>query len=1055
MLKNLIRFSLDNSVLVILVAVLVIGLAIYQVPRMAVDVFPELNAPTVTIMTESPGYAADEVEQYITFPIESSVNGVPGVRRVRSASAIGLSIVWVEFDWGVDIYRARYLVSERLNLAEERLPPDVHTEITPVTSITGEIMLISLRSPDGSVGPLALRAYGEFDLRNRLLSVPGVSQVVAIGGELPEYQINVDQDRLRLYGLSVKDVVKAASEAHSTAGAGYLLNVEGLEIPLRQTGRVTGVEDIRSTIIAYSESVPITIGQVADVELAAALKRGTASEGGSPAVVLTIQKAPGTNTLALTDAIDKALDSIEAGMPPGIDLNRHAFRQSDFINLSLRNVVRVARDAAIIVAIILGLFLLNVRTTLITLTAIPLAMAVTLLVLWGWGESINVMTLGGLAVAIGVVVDDAIIFVENIYRRLRANQSAMEGDRKPRFTVIYDACAELLNSVLFATLIIVIVFVPMLFLGGLEGRFFQPLGTTYMLSIGASLLVALTVTPALSLLLLRGKLGGTQRDTFVVRRLKALYRPALRFVVRFRKVTVAAALVLTALSLCLAGTFGTSFLPEFNEGSFTVFVMAPPGTSLEESDRIARGVEERLGQIEGVRSVVRRTGRAERDEHAEPVSNSEIDVVLKPGFKKVDVRDKIDEILAAVPGMTTMIGQPIEHRLSHIMSGTPAAIAINIYGDDLRVLRKIAKEVEAAIKPLPATRDVAANREVMITSLPIRYRHNELARWGFTPVDAAEQVRVAIFGEKVAVVNEGVNIYDIVVRLAPEHRERIQQVKDLMLRGRDGALVRLSEVADVGLEKASNLISRENAQRKAVISCNVAEGYNLGDLVEEVRRLVDPIVAKSGYAVSYGGQFEAQQSASKTLYVMGGMVAVLMLLLLNMSFGSTKTAVLVMINLPLALIGGIVAIFLTESDHVGRNVLALFGIGGRYEAPVISIASMVGFITLFGIAVRNGILLVNHYAYLMKQEGKSLAEAIMQGSQERLVPILMTALTAVLGLLPIALAAGEPGSEILAPMAIVVLGGLVTSTFLNLLVVPAGYALIFRVPRLDTATEKE
>ncbi len=1055
MLKNLIRFSLDNSVLVILVAVLGIGLAIYQVPRMAIDVFPELNAPTVTIMTESPGYAADEVEQYITFPVESSVNGIPGVRRVRSASAIGLSIVWVEFDWGVDIYRARFQVSERLNLAEERLPPDVHTEITPVTSLTGEIMLISLRSPDGSVSPLALRAYGEFDLRNRLLSVPGVSQVVAIGGELPEYQINVDQDRLRLYGLSVKDVVRAASEAHSTAGAGYLLNVEGLEIPLRQTGRVTGIEDIRSTIVAYSESVPVTIGQVADVVLAAALKRGTASEGGSPAVVLTIQKAPGTNTLALTEAIDKALDSIEPGMPPGIELNRHAFRQSNFINLSLENVVRVARDAAIIVAIILGLFLLNVRTTVITLTAIPLAMALTLLVLWGWGESINVMTLGGLAVAIGVVVDDAIIFVENIYRRLRANLLAKEGDREPRLTIIYNACAELLNSVLFATLIIVIVFVPMLFLGGLEGRFFRPLGITYMLSIGASLLVALTVTPALSLLLLRGKLGEAGRDTFVVRRLKALYRPALRFVVRFRKVTVTAALGLTVLSLCLASTFGTSFLPEFNEGSFTVFVMAPPGTSLEESDRIARGVEERLAQIEGVRSVVRRTGRAERDEHAEPVSNSEIDVVLEPGFEKVEIRDKIDEVLAAVPGMTTMIGQPIEHRLSHIMSGTPAAIAINIYGDDLSVLRKIAKEIEAAIKPLPATRDVAANREVMITSLPIRYRHNELARWGFTPVDAAEQVRSAIFGEKVAVVNEGVNIYDIVVRLAPEHRERVQQVKDLMLRGRDGALVRLSEVADIGLEKASNLISRENAQRKAVISCNVAEGYNLGDLVEEVKRRVDPIVAGVGYTVSYGGQFEAQQSASKTLYVMGGMVAVLMLLLLNMSFGSTKTAVLVMVNLPLALIGGIVAIFLTESDHVGRNFLALFGVGGRYEAPVISIASMVGFITLFGIAVRNGILLVNHYAHLIKEEGKSLSEAVMQGSQERLVPILMTALTAVLGLLPIAWAAGEPGSEILAPMAIVVLGGLVTSTFLNLLVVPAGYALIFHVPKLDNAIEKK
>jgi CzcA family heavy metal efflux pump len=1046
-LKNLIRFSVDNAPLVIILAILAVGLAIYEVPRMAVDVFPELNAPTVAIMTESPGYAADEVEQYVSFPIESAANGLPGVRRVRSASAIGLSIVWVEFDWGVDIYRARYLVSERLTLAEERLPPDVHSEITPVTSITGEIMLISLWSPDGSVDPMALRAFGEFELRNRLLSVPGVSQVVAIGGELPEYQVNVDQEQLRLYDLTIKDVVAAAGQAHSTAGGGYLLNVDGLEIPLRQTGRVQSVEDIRSTIIRYTDGTPITIGQIADVRMGPALRRGTASEAGHPAVVLSIQKAPGTNTLALTDAVDAVLDSVETALPAGVELNRHIFRQSDFINLSLHNVLDVARDAAIIVAIVLVLFLLNVRTTLITLTAIPLSVAVALLVLWGWGETINVMTLGGLAVAIGIVVDDGIIFVENIYRRLRLNQGRPSDEQEDRAVVIRDACVELLNSVLFATLIIVIVFVPMLFLRGLEGRFFQPLAVTYMLAVGASLLVALAATPALAQVLLRGQLGQAERETVVIRWLKGLYRPALGLVLRFRKLTVGLALLLTALSVWLAGTFGTSFLPEFNEGTFTVFVMAPPGTSLEESDRIAQGVEQRLAQVEGVRSVVRRTGRAERDEHAEPVSNSEIEVTVAAGHERAAVRSQIDRILDDVPGMTTTIGQPIEHRLSHIMSGTPAAIAINVYGEDLRVLRKIAKEIEATITPLPGTRDVAANREIMITSLPIRYRHDELARWGLTPADAAEQVRDAIFGETVAVVNEGINVYDLVVRLAPEHRQRIEQVKDLMLRGTDGKLVRLNEVADIGVEKASNLISRDNAQRKAVVSCNVAEGFNLGDLVAEVRTRVDPIVAGHGYVVSYGGQFEAQQSASNTLYVMGAGVAIIMLLLLNMAFGSTRAAVLVMVNLPLALIGGIIAIFIAESDSLWGNALALFGIGGRYEAPVISIASMVGFITLFGIAVRNGILLVNHYAHLVQEEGASLADAIFRGSQERLVPILMTALTAVVGLLPIAWAAGEPGSEILAPMAIVVLGGLVSSTLLNLLVVPAGYALIFRAQR--------
>ncbi len=1047
MLKNLIRFSIENAPLVIILAVLAIGFAVYAVPQMAVDVFPELNAPTVTIMTESPGYAADEVEQYVSFPIESAVNGLPGVRRVRSASAIGLSIVWVEFDWGVDIYRARYLVSERLSLAEERLPPDVHSEITPVTSITGEIMLISLRSPDSSVSPLDLRAFGEFELRNRLLSVPGVSQVVAIGGELPEYQVNVDQERLRLYDLTIKDVVEATGLTHSTAGGGYLLDVDGLEIPLRQTGRVQNVEDIRSTIIRYVNGTPITIGQIAEVQMGPALKRGTASEAGNPAVVLSIQKAPGTNTLALTTAVDEVLDSVETALPAGMELNRHIFRQSDFINLSLHNVLEVARDAAVIVAIVLVLFLLNVRTTIITLTAIPLSVAVALLVLWGWGETINVMTLGGLAVAIGVVVDDGIIDVENVYRRLRENQELSPAEQKPQADIVFSASNEIRSSIMFATFIIVIAFVPMLFLQGLEGRFFRPLGVTYILSIGASLMVALTVTPALARVLLRGKLGKAERETFAIRWLKSVYRPMLARVLKYRKTTVSGALVLTAASIWLASSFGTSFLPEFNEGTFTVFVMAPPGTSLAESDRIAQGVEQRLAEIEGVRSVVRRTGRAERDEHAEPVSNSEVEVTVMPGFDKAAVLSEIDAVLAAVPGMTTTIGQPIEHRLSHIMSGTPAAIAISVYGEDLRVLRKIAKETEAAITPLPGARDVAANREIMITSLPIQYRHDELARWGLTPVDAAEQVRDAIFGETVAVVNEGVNVYDIVVRLAPEHRQRIDQVQDLMLRGTDGKLVRLNEVANVGIEKASNLISRENAQRKAVISCNVAEGFNLGDLVEEVRERVDPIVANYGYAVSYGGQFEAQQSASNTLYVMGAGVAVIMLLLLNMSFGSTRAAILVMVNLPLALIGGIVAIFVAESDSLFGNVLALFGVGGRYEAPVISIASMVGFITLFGIAVRNGILLVNHYAHLVKEEGASLGEAIFRGSQERLVPILMTALTAVVGLVPIAWAAGEPGSEILAPMAIVVLGGLVSSTLLNLLVVPAGYALIFRAPR--------
>jgi CzcA family heavy metal efflux pump len=1044
MLRHLIAFSLKQPTLILMAAVLLVLVAGARLPRMPVDVFPELNAPTVVVIAEAGGLAADEVEQYVTFPIESAVNGLPGVRRVRSASAISLSLVWVEFDWGIDIYRARQLVAERLDAAREALPDGAHAEITPITSITGEIMMLALSSPDGTVSDLDLRAYAEFDLRNRLLAVPGVAQVVALGGELPEYQVHVRQEDLLLYNLTIEDVANAAREAHSTASAGYLPNVEHRELPMRQSSQVRSIEDIRSTVISYHEGAPVLIGQVADVRLGGAPKRGTAADSGRPAVVLSIQKSPGTNTLALTLAVDAALDQIEPSLPRGMAINRAVFRQADFIQRSVTNVLVVLRDATIIVTVILILFLLNVRTTVITLTALPLSLAAALLALWWWGLTVNVMTLGGLAVAIGVLVDDAIIDVENVFRRLRENHARSESERRPMIDVIFDASNEIRGAMVFATVIIVIVFVPLLFLGGIEGRFFRPLGITYIVSILASLVVALTVTPALCRCLLRGRLGRhSQRDGFFVRWLKKAYEPSLRVALAWRRLVLVVAGAATALALWLGSTFGTSFLPEFNEGTFTVFLMAPPGTSLAESNRLAAGVEQRMAAIEGVRSVTRRTGRAERDEHAEPVSNSEIEVTVAEGYEREAIRRQLDDILSNIPGITTMIGQPIEHRLSHVLSGTPAAIAINVFGDDLGTLRRLAKDIEVALKAIPGTRDVAANREVMIQSLPIRYRAPDLAAAGLTPAMAAEQVRDALTGEVVAQVNQGIRRLDIVVRLAPEERERVEQVEHLLLRGQGGAIVTLRDVADVGREMASNLIARESAQRKAVISCNVAEGYNLGDLVQQVREQVDPIVQRAGYLVDYGGQFEAQQSASRSILAMGAGVLIVMLLLLQLSTGSMRAALLVMANLPLALIGGIVAIFITESPGVVTNALALVGIGARYEAPVVSIASMVGFITLFGIAVRNGILLVNHYQHIMQQEGGALSEAIIRGSMERLSPILMTALCAALGLIPLAWAASEPGGELLAPLAIVVLGGLISSTFLNLIVVPAGYALVF------------
>ncbi|MGB0716805.1 MAG: efflux RND transporter permease subunit, partial [Phycisphaerae bacterium] len=798
--------------------------------------------------------------------------------------------------------------------------------------------------------------------------------------------------------------------------------------------------------IKYHDGAPVTIGQVAEVKLGPARKRGTGADGGRPAVVMTILKAPGTNTLVITAQIDKALTALEPSLPAGLKINREIFRQANFIQLSVDNVMHALRDAAIIVSIILILFLLNARTTVITLTAIPLSLAVGLLVLNWLGMTVNVMTLGGFAIAVGSLVDDAIIDVENVFRRLRLNAARPEDERQSKITVIFEASNEIRPAMVFATVIIALVFVPLMFLEGIEGRFFRPLGIAFVVSIIASLVVALTVTPAMCRHLLHAKpTENESHDGFLVRWLKRMYGPIVKRAIAARTAVLGVAGIATVLTLWLGSTFGTSFLPEFNEGTFTIGLFAPPGTSLKASDRMAGSIEMQLLEIDGVRSVTRRTGRAERDEHAEPVSNSEIDVTVLPGYRKEDVRGQVTRILEQVPGITTNIGQPIEHRLSHILSGTPAAIAISVYGDDLDVLRTIAKEIEGVLKPLPGARDVAANREVMIQSLPVEYRPLDLASFGLTPADAAMQVRNAIFGAEVVEVNEGVRRYALTVRLADHERESVRDLRQLILRGQGGAHVRLDEVAVIGPEMSSNLIARENAQRKAVVSLNVAEGSNLGHLVAEVESLVDPIVAKHGYTVKYGGQFEAQQSASHTIALFSGVVVLIMLVLLNLAVRSLSVALLVLVNLPLALIGGVVAIFITESPGVLSNTLALFGMGGTYTAPVISIASMVGFITLFGIAVRNGILLVNHYKHLVDEEGATMQEAIVRGSQERLVPILMTALTAALALVPIVMKGDMPGNEILAPLSVVILGGLLTSTFLNLVVVPAGYAAIYRL----------
>lgn len=1043
MFRSLIATSLQHPFQVLIFALCVLVAAVWQLGRMPVDVFPELNAPTVVVLTESPGLAADEVETAVTVPLETAVRGLPGVRRVRSASAIGLSLLWVEFGWSEDVYRARMLVAEKLDAARERLPAGTHAEITPITSITGEIMLLSVASPDGSVSPMELRSYAEFDLRQRLLAVPGVAQVVAIGGELAELQVLVRQDALRQHELAIGDIVAAARGAHTTAGAGHLPDVEGLELPVRQTGRVRSLADVQGTVVAWRQGHPITIGQVADVQFGAAPARGTAAEGARRAVVVAVQKSPGTNTLALTDAVDEALEAAAKALPPGMTIDPHVMRQADFIRRSVDNLLVVLRDAAICVAIVLVLFLLDVRTTVITLTALPLSLAVAFLVLSALGLTINVMTLGGLAVAIGELVDDAIIDVENVFRRLRENAAAPAAERRPVLQVVFAASNEIRSSVVFATILICMVFVPLLFLQGLEGRFFRPLGIAYIVSTFASLVVALSVTPVLCRLLLGGTAAHHRSAGGLARWLQKRYERVLQWTLRSGRRVLAGAALATAASLGVASTFGAEFLPRFHEGTFTVFVMAPPGTSLLESDRLATGIESQLVAIPGVRAVVRRTGRAERDEHAEPVSNSEIEVSVLPGHDRAAVRAGIDRVLASVPGITTSVGQPIEHRLSHVLSGTPAAIAITALGDDLDVLRDLARRLETTVRGVPGTRDVNANREVMITSLPVRYRHDDLAAAGLSPADAAEQVQQAIAGAIAAELQLGSRRIALAVRLHPDERRTIDDVANLLLRSPTGATVRLRDVADLGRERTSNLIAREDGRRKAVVSCNVADGYNLGEVAAAVRTAVAPLVAAAGCTLVLGGQFEAQQSARATILSLGALVVLAMLLLVQKALGSWPSALLVLLNLPLALIGGIAAIWCTAADPLA-NLPALAGISSRrYEAPVVSIASLVGFITLFGIAARNGILLVRHWIDLL-HAGMPLRAAIEQGSRDRLIPILMTALTAALGLLPIVFAAGEPGSEILAPLAVVVLGGLLSSTFLNLVVVPAGFWLWFR-----------
>jgi CzcA family heavy metal efflux pump len=997
MLDLLIRWSLQRRGIVLGLAVLLLVAGAVLVPRMPIEVFPELNAPTVTVMTEAPGYAPEEVEQAVTFPIETALNGIAGLRRLRSSSAMGLSIVWAEFDFGADVYRNRQLVAERLSRLQGVLPANVHApEMTPVASIAGEVMLLGLTSEGGQVSPLELRRIAEFELRPRLLSINGIAQVIALGGELPEFQVAVRPDDLLRLGLALADVEHAAAAAHAPIGAGYLADVAGRELPLRAETRARDAADIAGTVVGDWRGSPIPLSAVAEVGIAGAPRRGTGSANGKPAVVLTVQRNPDANTLDLTGRIDEALDSFAATLPAGVELLRSIFRQADFIDVAVDNVVVALRDASLFVLAILILFLLDVRTTLITLTALPLSLGAALLVLHAFGATINVMTLGGIAVAVGSLVDDAIVDVENVFRRLRQNAARPAGQQRPTLEVVLDASVEVRHAIFLATIVIVLVFAPLFFLGGVEGRFFRPLGAAYVISLGASLIVAMTVTPALCHVLLRKVKGADEKpESWFVRRLKAGYVALLTSAVQRRALVIGAALTLLVGAVGLARTFGSSFLPEFNEGSITLFLNTPAGTSLPESDRIARGVELAAGRIQGVSAVTRRTGRAERDEHAEPVSASEIDVRLAPGAAVHAVRRELVHLLEETPGVTAQLGGPIAHRLSHILSGTPAAIAIKVFGDDLDELRGIARRIDDVLRPLPGVRDLVANREVLTEVLPIRFDRAELARVGLTPADAAAQLETAFLGRTVGVVNQGSARLDIVLRLDEEARRDPADVREFLLRAESGALVRTGAVAEIDIEPASSLITRENVRRKAVISCNVAEGENLGDLVAQIRELVDPIVAtQPGTYVEYGGQFEAQEEASsRILWISAGVLVVIVLLLWS-AFRSLRATLLVLLNLPLALVGGVGALFVSDSPELLANLCASFG-SETYVAPVVSISALVGFIGLAGVAVpQRACCSSRHYErpHARSRACRKARGGACAARMERLVPILMTAL---------------------------------------------------------------
>lgn len=1017
MLTRLIAFSLRNRPLVIAAGVLLLAYGIYIAMRLPVDVFPDLNRPTVTLMTEAPGLAPEEVETLISLPLETALNGAPGVKRVRATCSVGLSIVYVEFDWGQDIYRARQLVQERIALAEAKLPTGTEVHMGPISSIMGEILLIGLSSENGATAPMELRTLADWQLSPRLLTIPGISQVIVIGGGRKQLQVRADPARMAAYGVTFDEVNAATERAQGSSGGGFIAS-GAREVLVRNLGRTADPEEIGATVVKDRGSMPVFLRDVADVGFGVQPMRGNAGVAGRAAVILGVQKQPGADTTVLTGRVEEALAEIRPSLPGDVRINV-LFRQATFIQHAIDNVQEAIRDGAIMVVIVLFLFLLNFRTTLITLTAIPLSFAVAALVFHAFGISINTMTLGGLAVAVGMVVDDAIVDVENVFRRLRENFHLPAP--RPVLRVIADASGEVRNSILFATLVIVLVFLPLFALSGIEGRLFAPIGIATIVAMLASFVVSLTLIPVLCSYLLPGlKRMQADRDGWLVRVIKRadekfILGPSLRHPM---------AVIFLALLLVLGGgalypMMGRVFLPEFNEGTATITLGMAPGTSLEESDRMGRVAEKLLLTVPEIKLTGRRTGRAELDEHAEGVHRSEIDVDFAASERsRAEILHDIRDQLGQIPGVVVSVGQPISHRLDHMLSGVQAAIAVKIYGPDLATLRRYAAQTEAAMRAVPGIVDLQIEKQVLIPQVKIQVHRERAALHGLQPGELATRLEAGLNGHVVGQVLEGTRTLDLVVRFADAARADPDALRELLIDTPKGGRVPLAMIADVLESQGPNAISREDAMRRIVISANTAE-RDLGSIVAQLQReLPEKVPMERGYFVSYEGQFQSQQQAARLIGILAGLTLVVIFLLLYAHFHSAAIVLQVLLNVPLAFVGALALTYVL----VGT----------------ISVATLVGLITLAGIATRNTIMMISHYLHLMEHEGETFsAKMIVRGSLERLVPVTMTALTAGLALVPLVLSAHEPGKEILYPVAVVILGGLVSSTLLDMAVTPA------------------